>query len=103
MVFGEEKFDKFNFLPVCKFILPVNKANAVKSGSLGTKDALLAVDKIMIDCKSNNKFKNNLIMMDILVNFDWKRPISFSFGGVDDDENIVYLNDYLQFDGFRYL
>ena len=102
MVFGEEKFDKYNFLPVSKFVLPVNKANAVKSGILAAKDAPLAVDQIMIDYKSNSMFKNNLMMMDILANFDWKRPVNFSSGGVYDDENIFYLNDYLQFDGFSY-
>ena len=26
--------------------------------------------------------------MDILANFDWKRPINFSVGGIYDDENI---------------
>src|SRR5690606_33492963 len=34
MLFGEEKFEKFNFLPVSRFILPVNKENALKSGTI---------------------------------------------------------------------
>lgn len=41
-------------------------------------------------------------MLDILANFDWKRPINFSSGGLYDSENIFYLDDYLQFDGFSY-
>ena len=47
-------------------------------------------------------FKNNLMLMDILANFDWKRPINFSSGGIYDPENIFYLGDYLQYDGFSY-
>lgn len=102
MVFGDEKFEKFNLLPVCKFILPVNKTNAIKSGILAAKDASQAVDNITVTYKSQGMFKNNLMMMDILANFDWKRPLSFSSGGIYDDENIFYLQDYLQFDGFSY-
>lgn len=102
MIFGDEKFDKFNFLPVNKFILPVNKANAVKAGIIRPEDASAAVDQLTINYKSSSMFKNNLMLMDILANFDWKRPINFSSGGIYDDENIFYLNDYLQFDGFSY-
>lgn len=102
MLFGEAKYEKFNFLPVSKFILPVNKANAVKSGTIDAKDAALAVDQITINYKSNSMFKNNLILLDILANFDWNRPINFSSGGIYDPENIFYLGDYLQFDGFSY-
>ena len=41
-------------------------------------------------------------MLDMLANFDWKRPVNFSSGGMYDSENIFYLDDYLQFDGFSY-
>ncbi len=102
MLFGEEKYEKFNFLPVSKFVLPVNKANAVKSGIMKAKDTAQAVDQIVIDYKSNSMFKNNLMMLDILANFDWKRPINFSTGGIYDPENIFYLSNYLQYDGFSY-
>lgn len=102
MLYGEEKFEKFNFLPVSKFMLPVNKANAVKAGIVEAKDLAQTVDQIPIEYKSNSMFKNNLLMMDILANFDWKRPINFSSGGIYDPENIFYLGDYLQYDGFSY-
>ena len=102
MLFGEAKYEKFNFLPVSKFVLPVNKANAVKSGTIEAKDLPLAVDQISIEYKSNSMFKNNLILLDILANFDWKRPINFSSGGIYDSENIFYLKEYLQYDGFSY-
>lgn len=102
MIFGDEKYEKFNFLPVSKFVLPVNKANAVKSGTIKAQDLGLAVNQITIEYKSSSMFKNNLILLDILANFDWKRPINFSSGGIYDPENIFYLGDYLQFDGFSY-
>ena len=102
LLFGDAKFEKFNFLPVSKFVLPVNKANALKAGIIEAKDLPETLNQITIDYKSNSMFKNNLLMLDILANFDWKRPINFSSGGIYDPENIFYLGDYLQYDGFSY-
>lgn len=102
MLYGEDRYEKFNFLPVSNFILPVNKENAIKSGILDAKDLSQTVDQIPIKYKSNSMFKNNLLLMDILANFDWKRPLNFSTGGIYDPENIFYLSDYLQYDGFSY-
>ncbi|WP_345988129.1 DUF2723 domain-containing protein [Chryseobacterium sp. Chry.R1] len=102
MIFGEARYEKYNFLPVSKFILPVNKENALKAGIINPSDLPNTVNQIMIDYKANTLYKNNLMMFDILANFDWKRPINFSSGGVYDSENIFYLDDYLQLDGFSY-
>lgn len=102
LLFGEDKYYRFNFLPVSKFVLPVNKANAVKAGIIPAKDAAKAVDYITIDYKRGNMFKADYMLMDILANFDWKRPINFSTGGIYEDQNIFFLNNYLQFDGFSY-
>jgi len=102
MIFGDERFEKYNFLPVNKFILPVNKNNALKAGIINALDLPNTANQIIIDYKSSTLYKNNLMMFDILANFDWKRPINFSSGGVYDSENIFFLDDYLQFDGFSY-
>lgn len=102
LLFGESKYERFNILPVNKFILPVNKANAVKSGIIKAEDVALAEDHIIIDYKRQSMFKNNIILLDILANFDWKRPINFSSGGIYSAENIFYLGDFLQYDGFSY-
>ncbi len=102
LLFGESKYDRFNILPVSKLVIPVNKANAVKAGIIKSSEVGLAVDEIVIDYKRSNLFKNNLLLMDILANFNWERSIQFSTGGVYDSENIFYLDEYLQFDGFSY-
>jgi hypothetical protein len=102
MYFGEKEFEKYNIIPVHKFILPVNKENAVKSGIISQADLPNTIDQIPVNYEANTLYKSHLIMLDILANFDWKRPISFSSGGMYDSENIFYLDDYLQFDGFSY-
>lgn len=102
MIYGESRYQKFNFLPCSKLILPVNIENAVKSGIITREEAKNAVNQIVIDYKGSTMFKNNIMLMDILANFDWKRPLSFSSGGIYDPENLFYLSDYLKFDGFSY-
>ncbi|KAB1231276.1 glycosyltransferase family 117 protein [Chryseobacterium viscerum] len=102
MYFGEKQYEKYNILPVSKFILPVNKENAVKSGIINKADLPNAVDQIMINYEANTLYKSNLLMLDMLANFDWKRSVNFSSGGMYDSENIFYLDEYLQFDGFSY-
>ncbi len=102
MYFGEKQYEKYNILPVSKFILPVNKENAVKAGIINQADIPDAADQIMINYEANTLYKSNLMMLDMLANFDWKRPISFSSGGMYESENIFYLDEYLQFDGFSY-
>ncbi|CEJ71565.1 hypothetical protein BN1195_03914 [Chryseobacterium oranimense G311] len=102
MYFGEEKYEQYNILPVNRFILPVNKENALKAGIITQADLPDVVNQIMITYKGNTLYKNNLMMMDMLANFDWKRPVNFSSGGIYDSENTFYLDEYLQFEGFSY-
>lgn len=102
MLFGESKYERFNFLPVSNFVIPVNKQNAVKAGIIKASDLPETVDQITVNYTRGTMFKNNLMLLDILANFDWKRAINFSNGGVYDSENIFYLDDYLQYDGFSY-
>ena len=102
MIFGEERYQKFNFLPVTKFVLPVNVNNAVKAGIITPAEAQKAEKQIVINYKGTSMFKNNLLMMDILANFDWKRSINFSSGGIYDPSNLFFLSNYLKFDGHSY-
>ena len=91
-----------NFLPVSKIKIPVNKANAVKYGIVAKEDAANMVDEIVIDIKKSTLYKSDLMMISMLANYNWDRPIYFSGGGVSDPSNTFYLNDYLQNTGLTY-
>ena len=87
-------------LPTNKIRIPVSKANAIASGIVAEKDADKIVDYIDITI-DNAIGKNRILMLDILNNFDWKRPIYFT-GGSNSDEEYIWLKDYLQLDGMSY-
>ena len=56
-----------------------------------------------IDIKIENQaiYKNRLMMLDIIAENNWERPIYFS-GGAFGDDDYIWMKDYLQLDGFAY-
>lgn len=92
-----------NVLPTKKIIVPVNKNNVLKHGIVDQKYADQIVPNLVINLKGQQiSYKNELFMLDMLANYDWTRGVYFSSGGLYDDVNIFYMNDYLQFEGFTY-
>ncbi len=87
-------------LPTNKIRIPVNKENVLKYGIVTAKDA----DKVLpyIDITIDRAIaKNTILMLDILNNFDWKRPIYFT-GGSNADSEYIWLKDFLQLDGVAF-
>lgn len=89
------------FYPTNKIRVPVNKKNALESGLVKEKDSALIVDYIDIDLPQSAITKKSMMMLDILANNDWKRPLYFS-GGSFDDAEYIWMKDYLQLDGLAY-
>ncbi len=81
--------------------IPVDKAAVLRSGIVAQKDADLIVPYIDIDIKSNIVYKNRLLMLDIIANNNWERPIYFSGGSFGDDD-YLWMKDYLQLEGVVY-
>ncbi|MDH3796781.1 MAG: hypothetical protein OER83_07905, partial [Flavobacteriaceae bacterium] len=89
------------YYPTYKIRVPVNKENVLKSGLVKLKDADQIVEYIDIDLPQSALPKNRIMMLDILANNDWKRPIYFS-GGSFDKAEYIWMKDYLQLDGLVY-
>ncbi|GGK12895.1 membrane protein [Yeosuana aromativorans] len=90
-----------NYLPTENVRIPVNKENALESGIVKPKDADKIVPYIDIKIKEGALYKNRLLMLDIVANNDWKRPIYFTGGSFGDDD-YLWMKDYLQLDGMCY-
>jgi len=89
------------YYPTYKIRVPVNKENVLKSGLVKLKDADQIVEYIDIDLPQSALPKNRIMMLDILANNDWERPIYFS-GGSFDKAEYIWMKDYLQLDGLVY-
>jgi hypothetical protein len=89
------------FYPTNKIRIPVDKEKVLESGLVKQKDAEMILDYIDIDLPKTAIGKGKIIMLDIIANNDWERPIYFS-GGSFDDEEYIWMKDYLQLDGLVY-
>jgi len=89
------------YYPTNKIRVPVNKENVLASGLVKAKDSALIVDYIDIDLPKSALPKNRLLMLDLLANNDWKRPLYFSGGSFEAGE-YLWMKDYLQLDGLAY-
>ena len=90
-----------NYAPTEHIRIPVNKKTVLKNKIVKEKDADKIVD--FIDIKINNQaiYKNRLMMLDIIAQNSWERPIYFS-GGAFGNDDYIWMKDYLQLDGFAY-
>ncbi|MEP5616571.1 MAG: DUF2723 domain-containing protein, partial [Flavobacteriaceae bacterium] len=88
------------YYPTNKIRIPVNKDSVLKSGLVNKKDEALIVDHIDVDLPSV-LYKNRILMLDVIANNDWERPIYFSGGSFDDSE-YIWMKEYLQQDGLAY-
>ena len=90
-----------HFFPTNKIRVPIDKNTIIKNKVVSTKYYDSIVPFIDIDIKGSALYKNRLMMLDVLANNNWKRPIYFS-GGAFDSEDYLWLKDYLQLDGMVY-
>ncbi|MDR2885933.1 MAG: DUF2723 domain-containing protein, partial [Rikenellaceae bacterium] len=91
--------ESVDFLPAKKLALPVNKANVLASGIVAAKDEALIEDTVYININKSGLDKGEMMFLDLLATFDWKRPLYFT-----QTQSLAELGlrDYLQFDGYAY-
>ena len=89
------------YYPTHKIRVPVNKENVLRNGLVKLKDADQIVEYIDIDLPRSALPKNRIMMLDILANNNWERPIYFS-GGSFDKAEYIWMKEYLQLDGLVY-
>ena len=90
-----------SFIAQHKLRLPVNKENVKKYGIVAEEDYDKIVDTLYMDIPAHRSSisKTELMILDMLSNYDWDRPIYFVSQGGDLD---IGLRNYLQFEGFAY-
>ena len=90
-----------NYAPTEHIRIPVNKKTVLKNKIVKEKDADKIVDFIDIKIDNQAIYKNRLMMLDIIAQNNWERPIYFS-GGAFGNDDYIWMKDYLQLDGFAY-
>jgi len=87
-----------NYCPTKKLKLTVNKKIAKTFVPEEYQNRI--VDEVKFKLKGNGVFKNKLLVLDILANFNWERPIYFAITVGKD--NFMGLENYFQLEGLAY-
>ena len=89
-----------NYFPTNKFSIPVDKEAVVKYGVVpqSLRDSIL--NSVDFTINGYGVQKAQLMVLDLLANFDWKRPVYFAIttGG----EAYLGLENYFQLEGLTY-
>ncbi|MDR0227931.1 MAG: DUF2723 domain-containing protein [Flavobacteriaceae bacterium] len=87
--------------PTNQISIPVDSAVIAKNNIVSPYLRDKIVSSIDIDIKEQAIYKHRLIMLDIVANNKWERPIYFSGGSFNEDD-FLWMKDYLQLQGLIY-
>jgi len=89
-----------NYVPTKKLSIPVDSATVVNNGTVPKELAGQIVKNVEWTLRSNYLQKNMIMVLDILANNNWKRPIYFAIttGG----EAYFGLEEFFQLEGLTY-
>lgn len=91
---------KSDYCPTKKLKLSVDKERLIANGLVSAEKVDDIVNEVQWDLKGNGFAKNQLMVLDILANFSWERPIYFAI--TVGNENFMGLEDYFQLEGLAY-
>ncbi|MGY5848341.1 DUF2723 domain-containing protein [Salegentibacter sp. HM20] len=81
--------------------IPVDKEVVLEKGIVDRKFSDQIVDEINLEIGTQVLYKNRLLMLDIIANNNWERPIYFTGGSFGDDD-YLWMKDYLKMEGIAY-
>jgi uncharacterized membrane protein YhaH (DUF805 family) len=92
--------EPLDYVPTRKVIIPVDSAKVIANGVVKPEDAGKIVKQLEIDLKGNSLNKSQLMVLDIIANADWERPVYFGIGmGTD---AYMGFEKYFQLEGAAY-
>lgn len=89
-----------NYYPSKRFVIPVDKAAVLAQGAVTAADTANLLSAVEWEYPRNAILKNDLVVLDILANNGWERPIywTVSMGA----EQYLGLEDFFQLEGLAY-
>ena len=91
--------DVIDYFPTKKLKVTIDKDEILRKGVVKAKDSAQIVDEMTWSLSSRYILKNDLMILDLVANANWDRPIYFVTVGPGNDTNI---RDYFQCEGFAY-
>lgn len=88
--------------PTKKMSIPVDKEVVLKNNIVAEKDSSLILSSLDWNLQGNAIEKKDLMIIDMIANNNWKRPIYFAVSVGYSSKSFLYLDDYFQLEGLAY-
>ncbi len=95
-----QQADNASFFPSRQLYYPVDKKTVIENGVVAPANDTLIVDRLDINLNKNYMTKDELMILDMIANNNWKRPIYFAVTVGRD--KYLNLEQYFQAEGFAY-
>lgn len=82
--------------------ISIDKAKVLAENVVGIEDSANIVDYIDWNLKTNALSKRDLMVIDLIANNDWTRPIYFSVTVGNSSKSYFWLDEYFQLEGLAY-
>lgn len=92
--------EPIDYIPTRRLIIPVDSAKVVANGIVKPENANKILKELPLDLKGNFLNKSQLMVLDIIANANWERPIYFGVGM--GTEAYLGLEKYFQLEGAAY-
>ncbi|MBK9147189.1 MAG: DUF2723 domain-containing protein [Flavobacteriales bacterium] len=92
--------DRYAIIPADAFTIPVDKAQVLARNVVEPKDTARIVDAITWRVGRSAVMKNHFLVLDLLANNDWSRPIYFAV--TTGPDSYIGLQDHFQLEGLTY-
>lgn len=91
-----------NIFPKKQVRISIDKEKVLSEGVVGIEDSAKIVDYIDWNLKTNALSKRDLMVIDLIANNDWTRPIYFSVTVGNSSKSYFWLDEYFQLEGLAY-
>ncbi len=88
--------------PTKKIRIPVNKQAVLENGIVAHRDSTLILDYLDWDLEGSAIEKKDIMIIDMIANNNWKRPIYFAVTAGYSSKSFLYLDKYFQLEGLAY-
>lgn len=82
--------------------ISINKAKVLSENVVSIEDSAKIVDYIDWNLQTNALSKRDLMVIDLIANNDWTRPIYFSVTVGNSPKSYFWLDEYFQLEGLAY-
>lgn len=93
---------KVDYYPTKKITIPVNKEKVIASGLVEPEDYDKILDELEWDIEVDQLEKKHLILIDMIANNNWERPIHFTTTMGHNPKDFLFLDKYFQLEGMTY-